>query len=59
MKGTMWILNFLIRLTKLSADFSSLSLVMGFGMNRGGAMGGAGACPPNAPATPLQGLKRK
>jgi hypothetical protein len=43
MKGTMWILNFLIRLTKLSADFSSLSLVMGFG----------------APATPLHGLKRK
>jgi hypothetical protein len=32
MKGIVWILNFLIHLTKLSAEFSSLSLVMGFSM---------------------------
>jgi hypothetical protein len=32
MKGIVWILNFLVLLTKLSAVFSSLSLVMGFSM---------------------------
>jgi hypothetical protein len=32
MKVIVWILNFLIHLTKLSADFSSLSLVMGLSM---------------------------
>jgi hypothetical protein len=32
MKVFVWILNFLVHLTKLTADFSSLSLVLGFSM---------------------------